>query len=626
VADRTLVEFPDLFLAGYLLSRFLGWQQEPGGVISSSPPFGFVWGVKAETGNGGGVRGENGKPIAEDALGYLGESAIFGKGGSESAGGWGFFNGSFGYGGSVYTVQPSCGGGGGWFGGGSSFMGAGGGGGSGYVLTADSYRPEGYEPPSEFEALSWALMPGVNFRNGFCLITDLATSNFWVFDYTGEVQKFVVPEDGVYRIDCFGAEGGGSYPNFEDIKSQYSGGMGGYAGGEFYFEKDTELFIYVGQFGNLNQMIDAWNGGGHGSGGCYGGGGATDVRWSGVEGAVLWNQNLYDRFIVAGGGGGQHRDVSIPLPPTSGTTPPRPPGPPGDDDSGDYGYGSYKVRYLLGYNSLIHVDFVYQAGLSPFDGEVLTLHLYADDELVATKYVPLKNDLNSERVTFEASDFILPGSSPRLYDLRVQFIPPDDTPFIIVPNTIKITIEQRFGPNDIIPPGSEEEQGQIAYNFYLSLKERLTFRDKVRIIFDDEGGDITKTYDDLFVLTDSTTHKFFDLVILSLKDKLRFDDKAKVSLLTHFKVTDGDKLEFQDSGIIYFEGDDPPDPYFDKSFLEQLGLSDKVVLDLRELGTRGFFELFNISDKAVYEAFPFLQFYVEDNLAFKDKFTFILEG
>jgi hypothetical protein len=95
-----------------------------------------------------------------------------------------------------------------------------------------------------------------------------------------------VPTSGVYLLEVWGAQGGGS------------GGYGGYAKGEIELNKGEILYIFVGERGG--QPTGGWNGGGNGGrlfGYGYGGGGATDIRRHGAS--------LYDRIIVAGGGGGQ---------------------------------------------------------------------------------------------------------------------------------------------------------------------------------------------------------------------------------------------------------------------------------------------------------------------------------
>ncbi len=129
------------------------------------------------------------------------------------------------------------------------------------------------------------------------------------FYFTGEIQEFKVPITGKYKIECWGAEGGGCQllPNCELGDS----GKGGYSSGNVVLKEGTVLYIYVGGKGSVgnttNQIVNGgWNGGGSGitynggrSDATASGGGATDVRI--VNG--LWDneESLLSRFIVAGG-------------------------------------------------------------------------------------------------------------------------------------------------------------------------------------------------------------------------------------------------------------------------------------------------------------------------------------
>ncbi len=116
------------------------------------------------------------------------------------------------------------------------------------------------------------------------------------FDYTGNVQKFEAPYDGIYQIELWGASGGS--PN--DI----SYGQGSYTKGSIHLKKGDTFYVYVGEKGKNNRKA-SFNGGGYGGYGKeigWSGGGATDIRltngdWNNVEG-------LKSRIMVAGGGGG----------------------------------------------------------------------------------------------------------------------------------------------------------------------------------------------------------------------------------------------------------------------------------------------------------------------------------
>lgn len=113
-----------------------------------------------------------------------------------------------------------------------------------------------------------------------------------ILEYTGESQEFVVPFKGIYKLECWGAQGG-SY-------SSQKGGLGGYSTGTITLKKDTILYCNVG--GTTTAIEGGFNGGGSGIKSGKGGGGATDIRLIGGN----WDDNsgLLSRIIVAGGGGG----------------------------------------------------------------------------------------------------------------------------------------------------------------------------------------------------------------------------------------------------------------------------------------------------------------------------------
>ena len=131
------------------------------------------------------------------------------------------------------------------------------------------------------------------------------------YDYTGNVQEYVVPVTGSYQIELWGAQGGPSDAN--------PGGKGAYTKGIISLTEGTKLYIYVGNTGNKpDNKENPFNGGGKpdtkgsfsGSyNGDYSGGGATDVRI--LNGAWDDLASLSSRIMVAaGGGGGNNGDGS----------------------------------------------------------------------------------------------------------------------------------------------------------------------------------------------------------------------------------------------------------------------------------------------------------------------------
>lgn len=261
-------------------------------------------------------------------------------------------SGTFGAGGrgtSAPRYQGGCGGGGGWYGGGGASDGCGGpagGGGSSYVNTSKCNQAfvslpgnANFKSPTGEEATG-------NSGNGFIRISDNATDTF---EYTGKEQQFIVPENGVYLLESYGAAGGSGgvesattangykflhpdgcsyagqthYSTNQTTCTQCShscggpgviqyggttyygsiGGKGGYRSGEIFLRKGDIITVNVGGKGSAATNSNGgagWNGGGAGKNGNgktgYGGGGATDFRLNG--------NSLSDRILVAGGGGG----------------------------------------------------------------------------------------------------------------------------------------------------------------------------------------------------------------------------------------------------------------------------------------------------------------------------------
>lgn len=112
-------------------------------------------------------------------------------------------------------------------------------------------------------------------------------------DYSGDFYEFTASDTGVYKLEVWGAQGGGD------------NGYGGYSVGTKRLQRGERLYVYVGEQGK-NRAIGAFNGGGvcycyihSDKKECKGGGGATDIR-------TTKNNSFDDRLIVAGGGGGNY--------------------------------------------------------------------------------------------------------------------------------------------------------------------------------------------------------------------------------------------------------------------------------------------------------------------------------
>lgn len=135
------------------------------------------------------------------------------------------------------------------------------------------------------------------------------------FDYERMAKQIILPK-GQYKLEVWGAQGGNSSGSRQSsVPGQ--GGKGGYSRGNLTLEKNTKLFIYVGEQGksadpNENAKTEGAfpDGGGtmtgHNSDEYTSvpgtGGGSTSMR--------VLSDSLYTRIIVAGGGGGADSDYT----------------------------------------------------------------------------------------------------------------------------------------------------------------------------------------------------------------------------------------------------------------------------------------------------------------------------
>ena len=130
-------------------------------------------------------------------------------------------------------------------------------------------------------------------------MSNIKTGDILNFDYTGAVQSVTLPK-GVYKLECWGAQGGNGYSSDSSISRTSS--FGGYSTGIINLNKPTTIYVYVGGAGT--KYSTNASGGFNGGGACYSsngrymnsGGGGTDIR--------VKDDSLYARVIVAGGGGG----------------------------------------------------------------------------------------------------------------------------------------------------------------------------------------------------------------------------------------------------------------------------------------------------------------------------------
>ena len=132
------------------------------------------------------------------------------------------------------------------------------------------------------------------------------------YSYTGYEEIFTAYKTGTYKLEVWGAQGGGT--------TTYQGGTGAYSTGIAYLESGNKLYINVGGSGTINTstsssfsyLTGGYNGGGNSTvggdpnnyaAGGGSGGGATHIAKVSCLLSTLEN-NKDDIIIVAAGGGG----------------------------------------------------------------------------------------------------------------------------------------------------------------------------------------------------------------------------------------------------------------------------------------------------------------------------------
>jgi hypothetical protein len=200
-------------------------------------------------------------------IGGTGGGSGSGAGGTQSSGY------SLGQGGNWNHTNDCGGGGGGYYGGyGGSTSNTAGGGGSGYIspiITA------GGTVSNIWNGSGKAIITYVTELEESITFTNTSSGR------SGSIQTYIVPNTGMYRIEAYGAQGGGN-------PSYAIGGNGAKMQGDFFLNKDEVLQILVGQMGLCGSNTSYISGGG--------GGGTFVAKGTNYTNAIP--------LIIAGGGGG----------------------------------------------------------------------------------------------------------------------------------------------------------------------------------------------------------------------------------------------------------------------------------------------------------------------------------
>ena len=122
------------------------------------------------------------------------------------------------------------------------------------------------------------------------------------YNYTGSIQSFTAPVTGTYKLEVWGAQGGGW--------GNHINPPGGYASGYKKLTKGDILYIVVGGKGyDVDHYSDgtSYNGGGTGNlsqNEIYGGGGATHIATR--PGCLKDLSEYKSTVLIVGGGAGSN--------------------------------------------------------------------------------------------------------------------------------------------------------------------------------------------------------------------------------------------------------------------------------------------------------------------------------
>lgn len=134
----------------------------------------------------------------------------------------------------------------------------------------------------------------------------------WTYEYDKDTDYYtlVIPFDGYYKLECYGAQGG----TIATENGTGVGGKGGYVSATGYFTRGTTLYVYIGEAGGKEGSTGIKKGGGGAADpdcvqndrlyqNVTSGGGSTDIR--------LNSTDIDARIMVAGGGGGAGADHNL---------------------------------------------------------------------------------------------------------------------------------------------------------------------------------------------------------------------------------------------------------------------------------------------------------------------------
>lgn len=130
------------------------------------------------------------------------------------------------------------------------------------------------------------------------------TTTVWNYEYSGTEQYFIVPKSGTYKLEVWGASGGG----YNELSSA---GYGGYSTGNIMLNKSSKVYLNIGGAGDVKGGVSVIVPGGYNGGGNaysyidkYSGSGGGSSHIALESGLLSSFNNKQDSLLINAGGGG----------------------------------------------------------------------------------------------------------------------------------------------------------------------------------------------------------------------------------------------------------------------------------------------------------------------------------
>ena len=230
----------------------------------------------------------------------------------------------------------------------------------------------------------------------------------YTYNYTGDVQVFTAPADGVYTLEAWGASGGDGYDNSVDRENTSSvAGNGGYSKGNVSLKKGQKIYVFVGGAGKYGAGTNRFGGpaGGYNGGGDGGvadsgsGGGMSHISTTNNPATTSWNPD--GTLLAAGGGGGADN----------------PGGGRGSDDGrgGNGGGKNGENAYIENMKSTGNATWTPTSGLSLRTGTTLSGNSAVTNGSEQGVFGPYKTYLPGQKVTITVKGDNLTNGYPVVY-------------------------------------------------------------------------------------------------------------------------------------------------------------------------------------------------------------------